>query len=92
MPLSAPERRSADHPPVASGRIGVLMVNLGTPEGTDYWSMRRYLEEFLSDRRVIEAPRSLWWPMLQLILLQPPRRPRAAITRRSGTRSATRGR
>ena len=42
--------RPADHPPVASGRIGVLLVNLGTPDATDYWSMRRYLKEFLSDR------------------------------------------
>ena len=36
----------------------MLIVNLGTPEATDYWSMRRYLAEFLSDRRVIEAPLS----------------------------------
>ena len=35
----------------------MLIVNLGTPEGTDYWSIRRYLQEFLSDRRVIETPR-----------------------------------
>ena len=41
-----------------TGRIGVLLVNLGTPEATDYWSMRRYLKEFLSDRRVIETPRA----------------------------------
>ena len=40
-------------------RIGVLLVNLGTPEATDFWSMRRYLKEFLSDRRVIEVPRGL---------------------------------
>ncbi len=52
-----------------SGRIGVLLVNLGTPEATDYWSMRRYLHEFLSDRRVIETPRWLWWPLLNLIIL-----------------------
>ena len=64
--------RPADHPPVRSGRIGVLIVNLGTPEGTDYWSMRRYLKEFLSDRRVIEAPRAVWLPILELILLRRP--------------------
>ncbi|HEY7383614.1 MAG TPA: ferrochelatase [Beijerinckiaceae bacterium] len=58
-----------DHPPVKAGRIGVLLLNLGTPEGTDYWSMRRYLKEFLSDRRVIETPRLLWWPLLNLIIL-----------------------
>jgi protoporphyrin/coproporphyrin ferrochelatase len=58
-----------DHPPIRAGRIGVLLMNLGTPEATDYWSMRRYLREFLSDRRVIETPRLLWWPLLNLIIL-----------------------
>lgn len=57
------------HPPVRKGRIGVLLLNLGTPDATDYWSMRRYLKEFLSDRRVIEVPRLLWWPLLNLIIL-----------------------
>jgi ferrochelatase len=61
--------RPVDHPTVMGGRIGVLLVNLGTPEGTDYWSMRRYLKEFLSDRRVIETSRLLWWPILNLIIL-----------------------
>ena len=65
-------RRLTDHPPFKSGRVGVLIVNLGTPEGTDYWSMRRYLEEFLSDQRVIEAPRAVWLLILQLILLGRP--------------------
>ena len=50
-------------------KTGVLLVNLGTPDATDYWSMRRYLKEFLSDRRVIETPRLLWWPILNLIIL-----------------------
>jgi ferrochelatase len=50
-------------------RIGVLLVNLGTPEATDYWSMRRYLSEFLSDRRVIEENRVKWWLILNLIIL-----------------------
>ncbi len=59
----------AGHPQVAHGRIGVLLLNLGTPDGTDYWSMRRYLKEFLSDRRVIEVPRWKWWPILNLIIL-----------------------
>jgi len=58
-----------DHPKVASGRVGVLLLNLGTPDGTDYWSMRRYLKQFLSDRRVIEVPRLIWWPILNLIIL-----------------------
>ena len=54
---------------MVSGRIGVLIVNLGTPDGTDYWSMRRYLKEFLSDRRVIETNRVVWWLVLNLVIL-----------------------
>lgn len=57
------------HPPVRHGRVGVLLLNLGTPDATDYWSMRRYLKEFLSDRRVIETSRLVWWPVLNLIIL-----------------------
>ena len=72
FPPRARSYRPANHPPVRSGRIGVMIVNLGTPEGTDYWSMRRYLKEFLSDRRVIEAPRAVWLPILELILLRRP--------------------
>jgi protoporphyrin/coproporphyrin ferrochelatase len=59
----------SDHPPVKFGKVGVLLLNLGTPDATDYWSMRRYLKEFLSDRRVIEVPRAIWWPILNLIIL-----------------------
>src|SRR5215203_6159231 len=59
----------SDHPPVTVGRVGVLLVNLGTPEATSYWPMRHYLKEFLSDRRVIETPRLLWWPILNMIIL-----------------------
>ncbi len=62
-------RLPADHPAVGAGRIGVLLVNLGTPEGTSYWPMRRYLNEFLSDRRVIEWPWLIWQPILQGIVL-----------------------
>jgi ferrochelatase len=50
-------------------KIGVLLVNLGTPDATDYWSMRRYLKEFLSDPRVIEENRIKWWLILNLIIL-----------------------
>jgi ferrochelatase len=50
-------------------RIGVLLVNLGTPDATDYWSMRRYLKEFLSDPRVIEENRVKWWLALNLVIL-----------------------
>jgi len=72
----APARLPADHPRVGFGKIGVLLVNLGTPDATDYWSMRRYLKEFLSDRRVIEVPRYIWWPVLNLIVLT--RRPKSS--------------
>ncbi|ARO15669.1 ferrochelatase [Ketogulonicigenium robustum] len=56
-------------------KIGVLIANLGTPDATDYWSVRRYLNEFLSDKRVIDYPAWLWQPLLQLIILS--RRPYA---------------
>lgn len=59
----------AGHQPVLTGRVGVLLLNLGTPDGTGYWPMRRYLKEFLSDERVIEEPRWKWWPILNLIIL-----------------------
>ncbi|MBO9629401.1 MAG: ferrochelatase [Shinella sp.] len=61
--------RPADHPPVKSGKVGVLLVNLGTPDGTDYTSMRRYLKEFLTDKRVIEWPKIAWYPILFGIVL-----------------------
>ena len=60
---------SDGHPDVAFGKIGVLLVNLGTPDGHDKKNMRRYLKEFLSDRRVIETPRIIWWPLLNGIIL-----------------------
>src|ERR1700760_1686283 len=68
-PLAAP----ADHPMLSYGRIGVLLMNLGTPDGTSYWPMRRYLKEFLSDRRVIEANPVVWWFVLNFMVLS--RRP-----------------
>jgi protoporphyrin/coproporphyrin ferrochelatase len=61
--------RPMDHPPVAPSRIGVLLLNLGTPDGTDYWSMRRYLREFLSDERVIDVNPLLWRPLLHTVIL-----------------------
>ena len=57
------------HPPVRKGKVGVLLLNLGTPDGTDYKSMRRYLKEFLSDRRVVEIPALVWQPILRGIIL-----------------------
>ena len=87
----------ADHPEVPTPRIGVLLVNLGTPDAPDAPSVRRYLAEFLSDRRVVEIPQLLWQPILRgIILTTRPRKsahayaqvwtdegsPLAAITRR----------
>ncbi|MBP0439295.1 ferrochelatase [Tianweitania sediminis] len=54
----------ANHPALAPDRIGVLLVNLGTPDGTDAKSMWRYLREFLSDPRVIELNKAVWYPIL----------------------------
>lgn len=61
--------RPADHPAVAPPRVGVLLVNLGTPDAPDAPSVRRYLAEFLSDRRVVEIPQILWQPILRGIIL-----------------------
>ena len=58
-----------DHPPVKVEKVGILLANLGTPDGYDYWSMRRYLNEFLSDRRVIDYSPWKWQPLLQLVIL-----------------------
>jgi ferrochelatase len=66
--------RPADHPTVASGAVGVLLVNLGTPDATDAASVRRYLREFLHDKRVIEEDTLVWKLVLNLIIL--PLRPR----------------
>ncbi|WP_370267797.1 ferrochelatase [Nioella sp.] len=59
----------ADHPPVKFGKVGVLLANLGTPDDYSYWPMRRYLNEFLSDKRVIDYPAWKWQPILQSIIL-----------------------
>ncbi|MFO1185363.1 MAG: ferrochelatase [Bauldia sp.] len=70
------------HPPVPHRGVGVILVNLGTPDGTDYRSVRRYLAEFLSDRRVIEIPRYIWWPLLNLVILNTrPKRSGAAYAK-----------
>ena len=68
-----PDHAPADHPALPKPKIGVLLANLGTPDATDYWSMRRYLSQFLSDRRVIDYSPWLWQPLLQGIILS--RRP-----------------
>ncbi|EBA04868.1 Ferrochelatase [Rhodobacteraceae bacterium HTCC2150] len=59
----------ASHPEVKKPKIGVLLANLGTPDNYDYRSMRRYLSEFLSDKRVVDLPNWKWQPILQLIIL-----------------------
>ena len=71
--MQRPPHAPADHPTLPRERIGVLVANLGTPDGTDYRSMRRYLSEFLSDRRVIDYSPLLWQPLLQGVILS--RRP-----------------
>ena len=57
------------HPNIPKEKVGVLLINLGTPDATDFWSIRRYLKEFLSDRRVIEVNPILWKLILNLIIL-----------------------
>lgn len=58
-----------DHPKIKPAKIGIVLANLGTPDATDYWSMRRYLSEFLSDKRVVDYSAWLWQPLLQGIIL-----------------------
>ena len=66
---ACPVHAPADHPKVPREKTGVLLANLGTPDNYDYWSMRRYLNEFLSDRRVIDYAPWKWQPLLQLVIL-----------------------
>jgi ferrochelatase len=65
----------ADHPPVPAPKIGVLLINLGTPNAPEPGSVRLYLKEFLSDPRVVEIPQLVWQPILRgLILTTRPRK------------------
>ena len=95
--LSQPMPRPADHAAIPPPRVGVLLVNLGTPDAADTASVRRYLAEFLSDPRVVEIPKIVWQPILRgAILTTRPKKsahaygqvwtedgsPLAAITRR----------
>ena len=59
----------AGHPPVATGKVGLLLVNLGTPDAPTKKAVKRYLKEFLSDKRVVEIPDILWQPILRGIIL-----------------------
>ena len=61
--------RPLDHPTIPVPRIGVLLVNLGTPDAPDAPAVKRYLKQFLSDRRVVEIPALLWQPILRGIVL-----------------------
>ena len=69
QPAVKPEHAPSDHPKLPRPKVGILLANLGTPDHYDYWSMRRYLGEFLSDRRVIDYSPWLWQPLLQLVIL-----------------------
>ena len=64
-----PQELPAQHPLVKSGKVGVLVVNLGTPEAPEKGAVKRYLAEFLSDRRVVEIPPIAWQPILRGIIL-----------------------
>ena len=59
----------SNHPKVKFGKSGILIVNLGTPDSTSWWDIRRYLKEFLSDRRVIELNPIIWQIILNLFIL-----------------------
>ena len=58
-----------DHPEVKFGKTGILLINLGTPDSTSWWDIRKYLKEFLSDRRVIEVNPFIWQIILNLFIL-----------------------
>ncbi len=64
-----PDHAPATHPALPQEKVGVLLANLGTPDDYTYWPMRRYLNEFLSDQRVIDYPKWKWQPLLQAIIL-----------------------
>src|ERR1700741_3001713 len=70
MPMTAPTSTAGDIATAAtdSATAGGL-VNLGTPDAPTPGAVRRYLREFLSDRRVVDLPRWLWWPLLNLVIL-----------------------
>ena len=68
-PATCPAHAPADHPKIKGEKVGILLANLGTPDDYSYWPMRRYLGEFLSDKRVIDYPSWKWQPLLQLIIL-----------------------
>ena len=58
-----------EHPPINFGKTGILVINLGTPDSTSWFDIRKYLKEFLSDKRVIEVPPILWQIILNVFIL-----------------------
>jgi len=60
---------TSNHPPIKFGKTGVLIINLGTPDSTSWFDIRKYLKEFLSDRRVIEVPPIIWQIILNVFIL-----------------------
>jgi len=62
--------RPVDHPAIPLAKVGVLIVNLGTPDAAEAGAVRRYLAEFLSDPRVVEIPRLIWKPILHGVILR----------------------
>lgn len=74
MDLQKPRHAPSGHPAIQDGRVGVILMNIGTPEALNIPALRRYLRTFLSDPRVIEAPRWLWWFALRFILAVRPRK------------------
>lgn len=72
MTISSAEKSPAiagEHPTIAKDKIGVLLINLGTPNEPTPGAVRRYLREFLSDRRIVDLPRAIWLPVLYGIIL-----------------------
>ena len=62
-------KNSLNHPQINFGKTGVLIINLGTPDSTNWFDIRKYLKEFLSDRRVIEVNPIIWQIILNVIIL-----------------------
>jgi ferrochelatase len=69
LPTLTSTARPDTHPAARVGRVGVLLINLGSPDAPDVPSVKRFLGEFLSDPRVIEIPKFLWQPILRLLIL-----------------------
>ena len=63
------KKNTQNHPEVKYGKTGILLVNLGTPDSTSWWDIRKYLKEFLSDRRVIEVNPIIWKVILNCFIL-----------------------